>query len=84
MYCDACFSEYHSRGHRKLHTYKRIRLGEKPYDEKKEHEEFDKYSIGKKKENLNPNTIGNGGDALNETFGRETDRPVDTPKFEVK
>ena len=25
LYCEPCYSEYHTRGHRKLHTYKRIR-----------------------------------------------------------
>ena len=25
LYCESCYSEFHSRGHRKLHTFKRIR-----------------------------------------------------------
>ena len=32
LYCEGCYLEYHQRGHRKLHTYKRIRYGTAPPD----------------------------------------------------
>lgn len=32
LYCENCFTEYHQRGHRKRHNYKRIRYGQQPAD----------------------------------------------------
>ena len=40
MYCEECFIEYHARGHRKVHVYKRIRFGDKPVDDKEVEEEM--------------------------------------------
>jgi len=57
LYCDGCFSEYHTRGHRKLHSYKRIRFGMKPPDEKEGESELQKFVSSQRKENADPNQI---------------------------
>lgn len=43
LYCEGCYTDYHARGHRKLHNYKRIRFGDRPFNEQEALEEMKKF-----------------------------------------
>lgn len=61
LYCEQCYVEYHARGHRRVHIYKRVIFGEKPKDERAEEEEFKKFQEKQKGvENRNPNAVKAG------------------------
>ncbi|CDW82059.1 ef hand family protein [Stylonychia lemnae] len=64
LYCDNCYIDYHIRGHRKLHSYKRIRYGDKKFNEEDENRERE---IFLKKENKNPNSFQLNIDKVQET-----------------
>eukprot|EP00347_Sterkiella_histriomuscorum_P000238 403376652 len=82
LYCDECYIEYHARGHRKVHNYKRVRFGMKPYDEKESEQEFQNYikKTSLTQENKNPNSFMPNNNAQTSSQGKPVQNTQDTLK----